>query len=230
MRQNIDIANAFVTHEEGGYTADRRDDGNWSSGHAGEGVLIGSNKGVGAPAAIGFMHKMLTASWMRSLPSPVQRGIFGIFWRQVSGDAMPAGLDLMLADHGWNRGARTSVMVLQRLLDIEADGSAGPDTLATVSRWRCTDVLPSMIDVRALQRHCGMIDDGLWGEKTRQALSFLPAGEQLLVCLYAAQVRDYKRLDNFGTYGRGWLARAERRLSAGIVLATAPGVSVWTGA
>ncbi len=60
---------AFTRAEEGGYVADRRDSGNWSSGHVGQGMLVGSNMGVGAPALLAWIGSgaQLTAEKMRTL-------------------------------------------------------------------------------------------------------------------------------------------------------------------
>ena len=51
-------------------------------------------------------------------------------------------------------------------------------------------------------------------EATELPVAQQGAGEALMVALYAAQVRDYRRLGNFDTYGTGWLNRTWRRFSA----------------
>ena len=114
MRIDFEPCRTFVRREEGGYTSSAADSGNWSSGQLGVGTLIGSNGGVGAPAAIGFMHHMVTRAWMRALPDAIHRDIYRVYWNRIAGDAMPAGVDLLQADHGWNRGSGTAVTVLQR--------------------------------------------------------------------------------------------------------------------
>ena len=49
---SFDVAQKFVAVEEGGYTDFRRDKGNWTSNHIGEGLLIGTNHGISAPTLI----------------------------------------------------------------------------------------------------------------------------------------------------------------------------------
>ena len=58
MLSNRETVRKFVVREEGGYSSDSRDGGNWSSGRVGVGTLIGSNMGVGAPALIAVRPEM----------------------------------------------------------------------------------------------------------------------------------------------------------------------------
>ncbi len=227
MQSNFEPCRSFVKHEEGPYGDDPRDSGNWSSGQVGVGTLIGSTEGVGAPAAISFMHHMVTRAWMKALPDPVHDVIFRLYWNRVAGDAMPAGLDLMMIDHGWNRGTSTSVMVLQRVLGLEADGRPGAATLAAIDGFACSRVSSALLDVVALQQGLGVIADGVLGPHTRQAFEQTDAEDALLATLYAAQVRDYRTLDDFRIYGAGWLARAGRRFGVAQALSrTAVAVSI----
>ncbi|MCQ8241477.1 glycosyl hydrolase 108 family protein [Rhizosaccharibacter radicis] len=214
MQSDFEAARQFVIKEEGSYVDDPRDSGNWSSGCTGVGSLIGSNKGVGAPAAIGFVRHMVTRAWMKALPDEVHAAMFRLYWNRIAGDAMPAGLDLMLIDSGWNRGTGTAVKLLQKVLDVEADGLPGNGTLAAVRAFDGAPRVTACLDVSALQAVLGTTVDGIIGEQTLAALRVLPPAEALLVLLYAAQVRDYRSLRNFGIYGKGWLARSARRLAA----------------
>jgi lysozyme family protein len=217
MLSNRDTVRRFVVHEEGGYSGDARDGGNWSSGRVGVGALIGSNMGVGAPALIAWLGHSVTASFMRALPDSIQSAIFTArYWTPLAGDALPAGLDLMLVDFGWNRGTVTSARLLQQLLGVDADGAIGPDTLAAIAISETAALLrrPELLDVAELQAAIGVTADGDLGPRTRAAFAALAPAEALLVALAAAQVRSYRQLTNFPTYGTGWLARTVRRLSA----------------
>lgn len=49
---SFEVAQELVSIEEGGYTEFRRDKGNWTSNHIGEGCLIGTNHGISAPTLI----------------------------------------------------------------------------------------------------------------------------------------------------------------------------------
>ncbi len=64
------------------------------------------------------------------------------YWPAVKADALPAGVDLLVFDHGVNAGPDRAVRILQRLVDTARDGIIGPITLAAVARWE----LPTLID------------------------------------------------------------------------------------
>jgi lysozyme family protein len=55
------------------------------------------------------------------------------FWTPIQGDALPAGLDLLILDHGINAGTKPAVRLLQGLTGAPADGIMGPITLASIS-------------------------------------------------------------------------------------------------
>lgn len=52
------------------------------------------------------------------------------YWMKIHGDALPAGLDLLVLDTAINMGCLTAAMLLQDALCITMDGQIGPITLA----------------------------------------------------------------------------------------------------
>ncbi|MBU6246482.1 MAG: hypothetical protein KGN77_01900 [Xanthomonadaceae bacterium] len=54
------------------------------------------------------------------------------YWNKVAGDALPAGIDLMVFDMAVNAGIGRSAEIFQRCLGVDADGVIGPATLAAV--------------------------------------------------------------------------------------------------
>ena len=89
----------FTRTEEGGYVDDARDSGNWSSGRVGQGRLIGSNMGVGAPALIAWMgpQAYVTAEQMKNLQPATYNAIASSrYWNPIGCGNVPAGFDLML--------------------------------------------------------------------------------------------------------------------------------------
>lgn len=127
---------AFTRVEEGGYVDDPRDTGNWTGGAVGSGVLVGSNMGVGAPALAAWMKTSSpTVDAMRKLSFSVYSAIAKAeYWNPMACDDMPGGVDLMLFDFGWNRGAGTSIRLLQRVLGVGQDGICGPKTIRAAHR------------------------------------------------------------------------------------------------
>ena len=55
------------------------------------------------------------------------------FWSPMQCGVLPAGIDLMIFDHGVNVGKARPVPMMQRLLAVDDDGIVGPITLAAIS-------------------------------------------------------------------------------------------------
>ena len=217
---------SFTRAEEGGYVADCRDSGNWTSGHVGEGRLIGSNMGVGAPALSAWMGAgvNVTAQEMRTLSLDTYGAIARCnYWAPLGCESFPAGIDLMSFDFGWNRGIATSLTMMIQCLGIaqpptmRLEPEAIVQTIHTVSPEVLLKHIPTA-GMEILQRALGVQVDGVAGVKTigafylRQDLRMVA----IILALSAAQVRSYRQLNNFPTYGRGWLARSARRQTAAL--------------
>lgn len=107
--------------------------------------------------------------------------------------------------------------------------------IARANYWNpmsCADMLPGVdlmlfdfgwnrgIDasIRLIQRVVGVPDDGICGRATLHA-AHSRNGTALIDALSAAQTDDYRNLENFGIYGRGWLARTDCRHAAALLQA-----------
>jgi lysozyme family protein len=219
---------AFTISQEGGYTDDARDSGNWSSGIVNKGLLIGSNMGVGAPAAIAYMAKtepgfVVTATWMASLPVAIYNGLaLANYWMPLSGDSLPAGINLSVFDDAWNTGVLTAAKKFQTLLGVKADGIIGPETLSAINtvnlEWIASGLSHGM--AIALQARLGVTADGIVGPLTLEALKGQPTQRipTLLFALSDAQTKYYDGLSNFATYGAGWIERTAKRLMTALSL------------
>ena len=123
METSFETCLAFTRGEEGGYVSDSRDSGNWTSGQVGQGTLVGSNMGVGAPALLEWMGPgaTVTAEQMQYLPLSTYEAIARCkYWTPLGCEVMPAGLDMMAFDFGWNRGTGTSLTLFARCLASES--------------------------------------------------------------------------------------------------------------
>lgn len=230
MQANYAPTTAFTKVEEGGYTADPRDSGNWSSGITGQGTLIGSNMGCGAPATIAYMARVqpgfvVTASWMQTLPQAVYDGMAETgYWTPLQGNQLPAGLDSACFDFGWNTGIGSAAKRLQWLVGTSQDGQIGPETLARIAACPLAPIAQalSQADAANLQRHLGVTPDGDIGPITLASLAAQPTIRPvvLLLALGEAQTAYYRSLFNFSIYGGGWISRTQRRIAAGMTLAT----------
>ena len=220
---------AFTRAEEGGYVADSRDSGNWSSGHVGQRMLVGSNMGVGAPALLAWIGSggQLTAEKMRTLSLNTSEAIARRnYWTPLGCGALPAGIDLMAFDFGWNRGIRTSLSVMIQCLDPSQHPTPAthPAAIAEALQVASMELMLRRISadrVKILQRALGVQVDGIAGQETVRAFGARPdlRAAATILALSTAQVASYRQLANFPTYGRGWLARSDRRQAAALVAA-----------
>ncbi len=229
MEANFASCLLFTQAEEGGYVDDPRDSGNWTSGYVGQGSLVGSNMGVGAPAMVAWVapEGPVTAAEMRDLPLSVFEAMGrSRYWQPLGCGMFPGGLDLMLFDFGWNRGIATSLNTLTRYFGISQAGS-GPmppaSIVAGLQQVSPTALLQRLSNagVRILQRLVGVQVDGVAGPVTTAAFEARPdlGVTAIILALSAAQVSSYRLLWNFSLYGAGWLARSSRRQTAALSLA-----------
>ena len=219
----------FTRSEEGGYVADPRDSGNWTGGQVGDGDLVGSNMGVGAPALAAWMGPgaRVTAEQMRKLALSTYEAIARCkYWLPLECGMLPSGVDLMVFDFGWNRGIATSLSLLVRCLAAGQSQTDLAPTLAAVHALESVlpiSVLPQICrsGVVILQGKLGIEEDGIAGPITTRQLIARPDlyVTALILALSSMQINSYRRLTNFPIYGAGWLARTARRQAIALSLA-----------
>ena len=127
MRSSFDQAFEFVVGHEGGYTADRRDRGNWTSGKIGVGQLKGTKFGVSAMSYPDLDIKNLTVEDAKAI-------YLKDYWEKVRSDDLPVGVDYLVFDIAVNHGVRDAIQWLQLAAGTNPDGVFGPQTLAAVQR------------------------------------------------------------------------------------------------
>lgn len=137
MTARFDICRAFTMREEGAYSTDRLDAGNWFN-HS----FVGCYAGVTAGALVrcygpGFARG-ITADMMRNLPASRVYDVYLSYWAGMGCELLPRGLDLMTFDFGYNSGERSAVILLQQTLGFPVgddprtavDGFTGAATAA----------------------------------------------------------------------------------------------------
>ncbi len=118
MIGNQEVCDAFTSMQEGGFTDNRDDPGNWTGGAVGSGILKGTNHGIAASTHPGVDIAKLT---------PYQASLLRLpYWQQVNGAGLPLGVDLMEYDFAVNAGSKRSALVLESVLGAIQDGSVGP--------------------------------------------------------------------------------------------------------
>jgi lysozyme family protein len=123
---NFAACDAFTAHEEGGYTDNPEDPGNWTGGKTGAGGLKGTKYGIAASTHPDLDIINLTPDQAAAIRKPG-------YWVPVQGDRLPVGVDLMVYDQSVNAGPGRSAIILQSVLGVTQDGGIGPATLAAVA-------------------------------------------------------------------------------------------------
>jgi len=228
MNANLAASAAFTFLAEGDETVsmDASDPGCWSTGQIGNGVLIGCKYGVTPPVLASWLKvPSVTASMMFGLSKTVATAIYGArYWQVVSGDLLPNGIDLMIADHAFNAGDTTSALILQRLIRMpftDIDGWCGPETAAAAAKFD-SSVFIFRLSAYALQRvqaFVGTKTDGEIGPLTLAAIAQHDDKTFVLCAALAdAQLENYRSDAGWARYSAGWTNRVWARLSAALKL------------
>lgn len=141
--ENFPDCYAFTLQQEGGYSDDPTDPGNWTGCAPNVGQLKGTMKGISACAYPQLDIASLT-------DDDIQDIYHRDYWDKVAGDDLPVGVDLCTWDSAVNCGPGNGVKWLQRATgNPHADGAMGPETLSYVDKATDTDaVVDSICDQR----------------------------------------------------------------------------------
>lgn len=154
---SLAFQNAFrvVIGEEGGFSSDRADPGNWTGGVVGRGVLAGTKYGISAASfpTLDICHLSLDQA----------RAIYRAkYWAPIAGDALPYPLALIVFDAAVNQGVRPAARMLQWSLPVALDGVVGPRTVAA-ARAAPLPALLQNVAVARLLRYAADPDEPTFG-------------------------------------------------------------------
>lgn len=174
----------FTKYEEGGYSGDSRDAGNWTSGKVGIGRLIGSKYGVSAPVIVKKLGYIPSSDFVKNINQEFFESIADSYWIGSGANALPKGADLMVFDFGWNRGIHESLIILQTIVGSTPDGVYGADTLKCAKSFIETNGLLHTINALAdcqISNYTTLDDFSIYGKgwvdrtKARQKFSLTMA-------------------------------------------------------
>lgn len=114
-------AHEFVKRAEGGYTADRRDAGNWTGGAIGKGSLVGTNHGISAPVLKAWLGRTPTVSDMKGLSYDTALAIYKKdYWDALSlSEVKNQSIALLIYDGAVNQGVpKLKSLVADSLTEI----------------------------------------------------------------------------------------------------------------
>ena len=135
---------SLIFGDEGGYSCDPSDAGNWTGGAVGAGTLRGTKYGISAAA----FPTLDIAALTRAQAAAIYRARY---WDRIGGDSLPAPLALLLFDCAVNQGVGAAARILQASLGVTTDGVIGPVTLAAVARADQASLLVDVTARRALR-------------------------------------------------------------------------------
>lgn len=172
MIGNFDACIAFTLGEEGGFSDDPDDPGG------------ATNMGITLAELSLWRGIPCTADDVRNLQRPEAIAIYlSRYWRAMSGDALPLGVDLAVVDFGINAGPGRAARVLQAACGATVDGDIGPLTIAAAQRFNShpQDLLIAIAGAEENYYHSlqGYVEFGAgWSARTRrrEALALKMAG------------------------------------------------------
>jgi lysozyme family protein len=133
----------LVLAHEGGYTADPRDRGNWTSGVVGQGELRGTNFGIAA-------HAYPTEDIRRLTPQRARELYHRDYWQRVRGDELPPAVAVVVFDAAVNSGVGRAARWLQGAVGVAVDGQIGPRTVAAARAQDAQQVAVAVTQARLL--------------------------------------------------------------------------------
>ena len=109
---------SVILRSEGGFQCDPDDIGNWTR----EGCLKGTNFGIAARYFPDIDIKNLTVEQAKDI-------YYKHFWKPMNLEGINDDLLVLhVFDMGVNAGKKTSIRMLQRLIEVKQDGLCGPRT------------------------------------------------------------------------------------------------------
>lgn len=134
------LAFASTVGEEGGFTADPNDKGNWTGGARGVGLCRGTKFGISAASYPALDIAGLTLDDARAI---YRRD----YWAAIRADDLPVPLALAAFDMAVNSNVPAAARTLQRALGVVADGMIGPATIAAARAALGDPASPRVVEV-----------------------------------------------------------------------------------
>lgn len=115
----------IVVGNEGGFSANQSDPGNWTGGKCGVGQCKGTKYGISAATYPTLDIAGLSLTDARAI---YRRD----YWDRISGDELPPSLALLVFDAAVNSGVSRAVHWLQSAVHVKMDGVIGRETIGAV--------------------------------------------------------------------------------------------------
>lgn len=169
---DFDTAFTRLLGNEGGFTDNAKDPGNWTGAQIGVGALEGTMWGVTVSVARAAGYK----GAMRDLPVSFAKALYKMkYWSPCGADQYDSAFAFQVFDAAVNHGPSTAVILLQRAVGVKADGVLGAQTMAAVR-----STLPNKVGIRFIAERLrfwasipgNTFDDG-WMNRAATDLDYL---------------------------------------------------------
>jgi lysozyme family protein len=133
---------SFVLAAEGGYVDDPQDPGG------------ATNMGITLDVLSQWRHTAVTKADVQALTATEAGAIYRAnYWNATRCTDLPSGVDAMVFDCAVNNGIGRSAKFLQTAVNVTADGSIGPATLAAVAAVPVATLIPNLASQRSAFYH-----------------------------------------------------------------------------
>lgn len=137
MENNWDKIFPLVLQHEGGFTNNAHDPGG------------ATNLGVTRAAWESYLGHLVSIEDMKKLtPAAVKPFYKKMYWDKVHGDELQSGVDYCVVDAAINSGVKNAALFLQRVVDVNEDGTIGLGTLKAANRMNPLDLIEDYCDTR----------------------------------------------------------------------------------
>jgi lysozyme family protein len=127
MANNFTISFQFTIGQEGGFTKDPTDKGDWTGGQVGAGTLKGTKYGISAASYPGLDIQNLTLDQAMAIYK-------SDYWNAIQGDQLPLAVAKVAFDTAVNSGVSSAAKMLQRIVGVYVDGKIGPISVAAINK------------------------------------------------------------------------------------------------
>lgn len=125
------IAHSRTAIFEGGYSSVKEDNGNWTGGKVGVGILAGTNWGVTAKEYAKFLGRPVTMQDMKNMPKEHAEEIFKQnYWDPFRGDEIISQAKAnRIFDMAVNAGIGTAIILTRRALKMPENTKMTQDVI-----------------------------------------------------------------------------------------------------
>lgn len=112
----FEVANNLTAVNEGGYSGHQDDNGNWTGGKKGVGMLIGTKFGISAPVLMDYLGRVPTVTEMRNLTKSISDSIYmAKYWQPIRGNEIESQeIANGIYDMAVNAGVGTAIILAKR--------------------------------------------------------------------------------------------------------------------